>query len=305
MKILVVFGTRPEAVKLAPVIKTLLRGAPDIECRVCVTGQHRELVSEVLNCFEINPDYNFDLLSDGQTLPRLTASILLMLEPIILAEHPSWLLVQGDTTSALAGALAGFYGGIRVAHVEAGLRTYDLTQPFPEEGNRRVIGSIASLHLVHSTRAQRNLLAEAVPEDRIVITGNPIVDALRSIADLRSGCMPAQLTSLHPQVRLLLVTIHRRENFGSPLRNICSALREIAIRYGETTHIVLPVHPNPLAGKIIREELEETRGITLIGPMEYVSFIGLLKRCYAVLTDSGGVQEEAAESWQASSSSEK
>ncbi len=292
MKVLVVFGTRPEAVKLAPVIKALLRRKSDIECRVWLTGQHRELVNQVLECFGIQPHENFGLMSEGQTPTRLAASILVRLEPVISSERPDWIVVQGDTTSALAGALAGFYGAVPVAHVEAGLRTYDLAQPFPEEGNRRMIGSIASLHLAPTARARRNLLEEAVPQDRIVVTGNPIVDALRSIADLRSD-WPSELAGVDSRVRLLLTTIHRRESFGAPLRSICRALNEISVRYAGGVHVVVPVHPNPEVGHVVREELGGARGVSLIRPLDYVAFIGLLKRCHAVLTDSGGVQEEA------------
>lgn len=252
LRVLSIIGTRPEAVKMGPVVQALER-EPAIEARVCVTAQHREMLDQVLEIFSITPNVDLDLMQPDQSLANLTAAILTHLDPILADWQPDWILVQGDTTTVMTAALLAFYHRIRVGHVEAGLRTGDKWQPFPEEINRKVAGVIADLHFAPTPWSRQNLLNEGIPSDKILVTGNPVIDALHQVA---SRPVPKEILDLlvklqispTPQAadpRLILVTAHRRENFGRPLENICGAIRQIATQYGDELHFVYPVHLNP------------------------------------------------------------
>jgi UDP-N-acetylglucosamine 2-epimerase (non-hydrolysing) len=296
MRVLSVFGTRPEAVKMAPVVLRL-RQTPGIESFVCVTAQHRQMLDQVLAAFDITPDVDLNLMQPDQGLAQLTAAIFTHLDPVLKQVRPDWILVQGDTTTVMAAALLGFYNRIRVGHVEAGLRTHDRWQPFPEEINRRVAGVVADLHFAPTEHSRRNLLAENVPADAIVVTGNPAIDALRHILTLP---IPAQTTALLEQMgvlpggrRLALVTAHRRENLGPPLADICAALRELAGRYPDDLAILYPIHLNPNVQEPVRRLLGGVPNITLTAPQDYLPMAHLMQRAAIVLTDSGGIQEEA------------
>jgi len=295
LKILTVFGTRPEAIKMAPVIRELQR-RPEATCKVCVTAQHREMLDQVLRLFGITPDHDLDIMARNQTPTQVASTVLARLEPILQVERPDWVLVQGDTTTVAAAALAAFYARVKVGHVEAGLRTHDRWQPFPEEINRRVAGVIADRHFSPTERARQNLLRENIPTHQIVVTGNPVIDALRWAASLpvdadTPGIEPWMLEP--PEDRLILVTAHRRENFGQPLENICLALRDVASRYEGWVHIVYPVHLNPNVWEPVHRMLEDVANVTLTPPLEYLPLVHLMKRAHLVLTDSGGIQEEA------------
>jgi UDP-N-acetylglucosamine 2-epimerase (non-hydrolysing) len=293
LKVLTVFGTRPEAIKLAPVILELGRYADRIVSQVCVTAQHRDMLDQVLRVFGIEPNFDLDVMQDNQTPTQVAAAVLARLEPILLRERPDWVLVQGDTTTVAAAALAAFYARAHVGHVEAGLRTGDRWQPFPEEINRRVAGVIAERHFAPTSRARNNLLREDVPPERIILTGNPGIDALHWIAAQPESAEVRDLILESPESRIILVTAHRRENFGEPLRNICLALRDIAERYAGSVRIVYPVHRNPNIWGPVHDLLGEVPHITLRPPLDYVPNLQLMKRAYIVLTDSGGIQEEA------------
>lgn len=301
MKVLSVFGTRPEAIKMAPVVKALAQAPEGIISRVCVTAQHREMLDQVLNLFRITPDYDLNLMQARQSPTRVAAHILLNLEQILADEQPDWVLVQGDTTTVMAAALAAFYARVKVGHVEAGLRTRNKWQPFPEEINRRVAGVTADLHFAPTPQARQNLLAEQIPAEQIVVTGNTVIDALQWVA----GQPPTrQVDDLRRQIgltggygaarpRLILVTAHRRENFGQPLQAICAALAELASRYGDALRIVYPVHLNPNVSEPVHRLLGNVPNIVLLPPLDYLPLVHLLKEATLVLTDSGGLQEEA------------
>ena len=292
LRVLSVFGTRPEAVKMAPVVE-YLRRAPGVEARVCVTAQHRQMLDQVLQLFGITPDFDLDVMEPDQALPELTAAIFRGLDPVLEQSRPDWLLVQGDTTTVLAAALLGYYRRIRVGHVEAGLRTGDKWQPFPEEINRRVAGVVADLHFAPTERARQNLLREGVASDRIVVTGNPVIDALQSIAARPYDETKGPLAAIPSGRRVILLTAHRRESFGAPLEGIFSAVKRLALSYADSVHFVYPVHLNPNVRQPAERLLEGVPNITLIDPLDYLPMVHLLKRCYLVLTDSGGLQEEA------------
>jgi UDP-N-acetylglucosamine 2-epimerase len=335
VKILCVFGTRPEAIKLAPVIRALRNRATvhrdglgarvpivrttdglRITVKVCVTAQHRHMLDQVLGLFAIAPDYDLNVMHDNQTPTQVAATVLAGLEPILAEEHPDWMVVQGDTTTVAAASLGAFYAHVKVGHVEAGLRTYDKWQPFPEEINRRVASVIADWHFAPTERARQNLLREGVPPHQILVTGNPVIDALQWVAALppthdvddllqrvgiyaRVGAgnttpsMARHALKAHASPVLVLVTAHRRENFGAPLEQICAALRTIAERYDGAVRIVYPVHPNPHVWEPVHRLLGHVPHITLTPPLEYLPLIHLMKRAALVLTDSGGLQEEA------------
>jgi len=317
LKVLSVFGTRPEAIKMAPVVKELEKHPEQIVSKVCVTAQHREMLDQVLDLFDITPDHDLNLMRPKQTLDQLTARVLTELTPVIKAEQPDWLLVQGDTTTVMAASLAAFYQGVKVGHVEAGLRTGNKRQPFPEEINRRVAGVVANLHFAPTDWARGNLLRENVPSEQVITTGNTVIDALQWMSALppssevielfeqlgidkktrRQGkgetTSSAHLLTGTPAHRLILVTAHRRENFGQPLENICNSLLEIAKRYEDTVHIVYPVHLNPNVQEPVYRLLGNTPNITLLPPLDYQPLVHLMKNAYLVITDSGGIQEEA------------
>ncbi len=293
IKVLSIFGTRPEAIKMAPVIKELERHSDKITSRVCVTAQHREMLDQVLDLFEIAPDYDLNLMQPDQTLSGLTARVFTELDPVITHEKPDWVLVQGDTTTVMAASLAAFYHRVKVGHVEAGLRTYDKWQPFPEEINRRVAGVVADLHFAATETAKSHLLSENISPDLIHVTGNPVIDALKMAAAMPYDADSGPLAKIPWDKRVILVTAHRRENFGEPLKNICAALREIAESHQDDVHIVYPVHLNPNVQGPVYRLLNGIPNVTLLPPLEYLPMVQLMKRCYLVLTDSGGIQEEA------------
>ncbi len=293
LKVLTVFGTRPEAVKLGPVIRELARHPEHIDSRVCVTAQHRDMLDQVLGIFGIQPEYDLNVMQDNQTPTQVASIVLARLEPILQAEQPDWVLVQGDTTTVAVAALAAFYARARVGHVEAGLRTGDRWQPFPEEINRRIAGVIADRHFAPTLRSRDNLLREDVPADQILVTGNPGIDALQWITAQPESPLVRELLSEAPEARTILVTAHRRENFGPPLHEICLALRELVERYAGSVRVVYPVHRNPNVWGPVHELLGDIPLITLTPPLDYFSNLQLMKRAYIVVTDSGGIQEEA------------
>lgn len=292
-KILLVFGTRPEAIKLCPVLLHLREHHPDICTKVCVTAQHREMLDQVLDVFQVRPDYDLDCMRPGQSLFQSTSQILGALEAVLSQDKPDLLLVQGDTTTTLCGAMAGFYSRVPVGHVEAGLRTGDMDQPFPEEFNRVVVGRIASLHFAATPWAADNLRKEGVAPESITVTGNTGIDAVLHVRDgLLHGRWPAlQRVPLDPDRKLVLVTAHRRESFGEGFEQICAALSELALR--PDLQIVYPVHRNPNVREPVYRWLGSKDNVLLIDPLEYVPFVDLLMRARLVLTDSGGIQEEA------------
>jgi len=293
MKVMTVIGTRPEAIKMAPVIQELGKHPTEIESLVCATAQHREMLDQVLRIFGIQPDFDLDLMQAGQTLSGLTARILTAFDQVIARERPDWVLVQGDTTTVMVASLVAYYYGVKVGHVEAGLRTGDKFQPFPEEINRRISDVLADLYFAPTEQSRRNLLREGVRDEAIVVTGNTVIDALMMTARRVEG------RPLNPSVgcldgrRVILVTAHRRENHGAPLENICHALMDIAERYREDVQIVYPVHLNPNVRGPVYRHLGGVPNITLIDPVDYETFVGLMMRASIVLTDSGGLQEEA------------
>ncbi len=290
VKVLSVFGTRPEAIKMAPVILAMAAQPEVFESKVCVTAQHRSMLDQTLSLFGIVPDYDLDIMARDQSPTQVAAAVLSKLEPIIKTEKPDWVLLQGDTTTTAAAALAAFHAGAKIGHVEAGLRTQDKSQPFPEEINRRIVSLMADLHFAATEPAQRNLLAEGISANCILVTGNPVIDALQSM--LRRP-PPAEIAAMASQQRkLILVTAHRRENFGQPLENICEALLTIAGRYEGRIHIVYPVHENPNVREPVRRLLGGSRHITLVSPMDYLSLVHLANYSYMIVTDSGGLQEE-------------
>ena len=290
-KVMVVFGTRPEVIKLAPVIAAI-RDTARLTLTVVSTDQHAEMVQQMLEVFAIKPDHELGIMTAGQGLVDITERALRGLASVIAVEAPDVILVQGDTTSAFAGALAGFYAGVTVGHVEAGLRTGDKSSPFPEEMNRRLIGELADLHFAPTERARENLLAQGVAGPAITVTGNTIVDALASVRH-RAGETVRDMPALRGAGRLLAVTVHRRESFGEPLRAICRALRAIVERTPDVT-LVFPVHRNPVLRETVFAELSGVPRLHLVDPLDYLTMIGLLGRAHLVLTDSGGIQEEAA-----------
>jgi len=291
MKILFVIGTRPEAIKLCPVVRGF-READGFEVLVCLTAQHRDMLDQVLEAFRVEADEDLDLMQPGQTLSQTTARIIAAMEPVLAKHRPDLIVVQGDTTTTFCGALAGFYARIPVAHVEAGLRTGDLSQPFPEELNRVLVTRLTAIHFAATPAAAENLRAEHVAEEAIFVTGNSGIDAVLQVQDglLRGEIQPAVVPAIDPAKRLILVTAHRRESFGEPLEDICAALLRLASR--EDVQIVYPVHPNPHVTGPARRNLGGHPRIQLIEPLDYLSFVACMRRAYILLTDSGGIQEE-------------
>ncbi len=289
LKVMTVFGTRPEAIKMAPIVRELLRRPASIDSVVCVTAQHREMLDQVLQVFDIKPDHDLDLMRPNQSLHELTARVLLETSSVLQRERPDAILVQGDTTTAMATALAGFYERIPVGHVEAGLRTNDRYYPFPEEINRRLITAVGSLHFAPTQTSVEALHANGVPASEVFLTGNTVVDALHYIT---AGAGGTDLPFLSPARRLVLVTAHRRESFGEPLRGVCRALRRLVAAVPDI-EVVYPVHPNPNVSAVVHEELDGVERVNLIQPLDYFAFVQLLARSHIVLTDSGGIQEEA------------
>jgi UDP-N-acetylglucosamine 2-epimerase (non-hydrolysing) len=292
-KILLIFGTRPEAIKLCPVIRGLREHPSTFNVRVCVTAQHREMLDQVLEAFQVAPDHDLDLMLPGQTLFQSTSRILAGLEPVLREEQPDMVIVQGDTTTTLCGALAAFYAHIPVAHVEAGLRTHDLRQPFPEEMNRVLASHLTALHFAATQQAAENLRAEGVPPDSIHVTGNTGIDAVLYVRDgLERGTLGGGTAFdwLDASKKLIVVTAHRRESFGHGFERICRALARIADR--DDVQLVYPVHPNPNVQDPVQRYLAGHANIRLIDPQSYVPFVDLMRRAYLLITDSGGIQEE-------------
>jgi len=296
IRVVAVFGTRPEAVKMAPVVQALA-GTPNVDAKVVVTAQHRQMLDQVLDLFGIVPDVDLNLMRPNQSLAQLSADIFTNLDPVLADLQPDWVLVQGDTTTVMATALLCYYNRIRIGHVEAGLRTHDRWQPFPEEINRRVASVVADLHLAPTEHSRKNLLREGVEDWRVVVTGNPVIDALNEIASRPAPPEVRDLLKAHnirPGGReLVLVTAHRRENFGRPLEEICGALQRLAARYEDRVHILYPVHLNPNVQEPVYRLLGGVANITLLPPIDYLPLVHLLGSAKIVLTDSGGIQEEA------------
>lgn len=300
MKILSVFGTRPEAVKMAPIVRLLAQTA-GVESRVCVTAQHRQMLDQVLKLFEIKAEYDLNLMRENQSLALLSAEIFTHLDPVFTDFKPDWVLAQGDTTTVAITSLLAYYHRIKFGHVEAGLRTHDKWQPFPEEINRRVAGVTADLHFAPTEWSKQNLLREGIDESLIKVTGNTVIDALQYVSKQPE---PSEITQLAERLlrreersprndkkKLILVTAHRRENFGKPLENICRALIELAKR-GDV-EIVYPVHLNPNVQEPVNRLLKGKHHITLLPPLDYLPLVHLMKHAALILTDSGGIQEEA------------
>lgn len=294
-KILLVFGTRPEAIKMLPVAKALAR-EPDVQTLICVTGQHREMLDQVLNLFETEPDYDLDIMKRAIGLEQITTAVLDGVAKVIDEAGPDRILVHGDTTTAMAASLAAFYRKVPVGHVEAGLRSGDIRQPWPEEANRRIVSVVTDLHFAPTAGARNNLLAEGTSARSIYITGNTVIDALRLTVDrLRNDQeLDTEICSrfgfLNPEKPILLVTGHRRENFGAPFRSLCEAIRDLA--NSGKVQVVYPVHLNPHVKAPVNELLGDTCGVHLIDPLDYLSFVHLMQRSHVILTDSGGIQEE-------------
>ncbi|ALM86448.1 non-hydrolyzing UDP-N-acetylglucosamine 2-epimerase [Bordetella sp. N] len=296
MKVLTVFGTRPEAIKMAPVVKALMADA-SLESRVCVTAQHRQMLDQVLGIFSIKPDFDLNLMAPGQDLSDITSKVLLGMRDVFREWQPDMILVHGDTTTTLAASLSAYYAKVEVGHVEAGLRTNNKYSPWPEEMNRRQVGATADVHFAPTEKARANLLREGVSQNTIHVTGNTVIDALLDVAqrvrddkDLRAS-LAARFDFLDPAKRMVLVTGHRRENFGSGFENICKGLREIA-RRGDV-QVVYPVHLNPNVQEPVHRILSDVADVHLIEPQDYLPFIYLMDRSDLLITDSGGVQEEA------------
>jgi UDP-N-acetylglucosamine 2-epimerase (non-hydrolysing) len=290
LRILSVFGTRPEAIKMAPLIERMAAKPEVFASKVCVTAQHRHMLDQTLQLFGIVPEYDLDIMAQDQSPTQVAAAVLTKLEPVLKTEKPDWVLLQGDTTTTAAAAFAAFHAGAKIGHVEAGLRTKDKSQPFPEEINRRIVSLMADLHFAATESAESNLLAEGIPANSVLVTGNPVIDALQTMLKRPPPAVIAAMTS--DGRRLILVTAHRRENFGRPLENICAALLEIARRYAGKVHIVYPVHENPHVREPARRLLAGSPDITLLSPLDYLSLVHLANHSYMIVTDSGGLQEE-------------
>ena len=296
LNVLTVFGTRPEAIKMAPLVQALAEH-PQVNGKVCVTAQHREMLDQVLELFRIRPDFDLNLMRPGQDLTDITSQVLLGMRKVYEQWRPDIVLVHGDTTTTMAASLSAYYARIRVGHVEAGLRTHNKYAPWPEEMNRRLTGVMADLHFAPTNGARDNLLAEGVPEEQVVVTGNTVIDALLQVAGrLRNEPelqqqLAAQFAWLCPQRRMVLVTGHRRENFGAGFENICQALLQLAQR--EDIQIVYPVHLNPQVQAPVQRILAGQANVHLVPPQDYLPFVYLMEQSSLIITDSGGVQEEA------------
>lgn len=299
-KILIVFGTRPEAIKMAPLVKEFQQYPNQFEVKVCVTAQHREMLDQVLEIFDIVPEYDLDIMKEGQDLYDITANVLLGMKNVLNAFSPHIVFVHGDTTTSFSVSLACFYQKIPVAHIEAGLRTYNVYSPWPEEANRQLTGKLATYHFAPTPSAAQNLLSEGVKKENIIITGNTVIDALfltRTNIENNAFLKNSLISQINLKfdldvAKLILVTGHRRENFGQGFINICEALKEIALTNPDI-HIVYPVHLNPNVRKPVNEILGKVSNIHLIEPLGYQPFVYLMSRAYLIITDSGGVQEEA------------
>lgn len=308
-KILLVFGTRPEAIKMCPLVKEFQKHPESFDTKVCVTGQHREMLDQVLNIFEVKPDFDLNIMKQGQDLYDITSRVLLGMRDILKQEQPDVVFVHGDTTTSTAAALAAFYQQIPVAHIEAGLRTYNIYSPWPEEMNRQITGRITTYHFSPTPLSRQNLLNEHVQEDHIWVTGNTVIDALYSVVDKikNTPSLHAQLSHkllesgydierLSTGKKMVLITGHRRENFGEGFISMCTAIKDLTVKYPDVDFIY-PMHLNPNVRNAIHtvfgENLQDLGNMFFIEPLEYLEFVFLMEKCYLVLTDSGGIQEEA------------
>lgn len=294
--ILIIFGTRPEAIKMAPLVKEFLKFSDKFDTKVCVTAQHREMLDQVLNFFEIIPDFDLNLMRPNQNLHTLTSDILLGLKPVMESFKPDFVFVHGDTTTTMSASIASFYAGAKVCHVEAGLRTLDKWSPFPEEMNRQITGRLADFHFAPTQTSKKNLLIENISESKIIVTGNSVIDALmqsvNKVHELEDSEIDQLKKIVNPSKKIILVTGHRRENHGDGFIRICDALKKISSNNIDT-QIIYPVHLNPNVKNIVHEMLEGVDNILLITPLAYPAFVWLMNKSYLILTDSGGVQEEA------------
>lgn len=297
-RILIVFGTRPEAIKMAPLVKEFQKHPNHFETKVCITAQHREMLDQVLTFFEIFPDFDLNLMKPNQNLYTLTADIIIGLKPVLETFKPEYVFVHGDTTTTMATSVAGFYSGAKICHVEAGLRTFNMQSPFPEEMNRTVTGVVSNIHFAPTVTSRNNLIAENKSSKNILVTGNTVIDALlysvNKVNDTGFKDKEIDLLTelLDDSKRTILVTGHRRENHGQGFINICKALKDIALQYPEA-QIIYPVHLNPNVQKPVYDLLSGIENINLIAPLSYPSFVWLMEKAYLIITDSGGVQEEA------------
>lgn len=293
IKVMTVFGTRPEAIKMAPVVLELGKYPGVIEPVVAVTAQHRDMLDQVLKLFNITPDYDLDIMAAGQTLFDITSKAMMGLDKVLQKEKPDIVLVHGDTTTTFAGALAAYYHQISVGHVEAGLRTHNKYSPFPEEMNRKLTGSIADMHFAPTETSEHNLLGESVDENSIYVTGNTVIDALHKTVNDGFVFDNEVLQNIdYRNKRIILVTTHRRENLGEPMRNVYKALKQLTVDFDDV-EIVFPVHKNPKVREVVKAELGGLDKVYLVDPLDYEPFANLMHRAYMILTDSGGVQEEA------------
>lgn len=294
-KNLIIFGTRPEAIKMAPLVKEFQKHQ-GFETKVCVTAQHREMLDQVLDFFEIKPDYDLDLMRPNQNLYSLTSDIIMGLRPILEEFKPDFVYVHGDTTTTMAASIAAFYSGAKICHIEAGLRTYNKKSPFPEEINRQITGRIADYNFAPSIQSKNNLLQENIPQDSIIITGNTVIDALLQtsarVQTIENNEIEKLKTIIIKTKKIILVTGHRRENHGQGFINICEALKEIALNNNDV-QIIYPVHLNPNVKEPVYKILGSINSIHLIDPVNYPAFVWLMNQSYLIITDSGGVQEEA------------
>ena len=291
MKVMSIFGTRPEAIKMAPVVRELLKH-PEIETKVCLTAQHREMLDQVVDLFQLPVDYDLDIMKQGQSLYDITDRVLLGLKEVLEKEKPDLVLVHGDTTTTFSATLSAFYQQIDVGHVEAGLRTGNMYSPFPEEANRRLTSVLTALHFAPTETARQNLLKENQKDDHIFTVGNSVIDALLATVKKDYVFEDKELQDIEEHKRIILVTTHRRENLGEPMRNVYRALRRL-VETVPDTEVVFPVHRNPLVRQAVKEVLDGVPGIHLVDPMEYEPFTNLMARSAIILTDSGGIQEEA------------
>ena len=290
IKVLTIFGTRPEAIKMAPLVKEIEKNSDTLESIVCVTAQHRQILDQVLELFEIKPDYDLDIMKDNQNLWSLTSDVLLKTKEVIETVKPDVVLVHGDTTTSMAAALSAFYAKVPVGHVEAGLRTFNKYYPFPEEINRVFADAVCTYHFAPTNESCENLKKSQIPSEHIYKTGNTVIDAL--IYTVENHKEEVKGLKLNPDLKTILLTSHRRENFGEPIREICNAILEL-VKNNKDIEVVYPVHPNPNVRKPVYELLGEKERIHLIEPLEYAQFCNLMKKAHIILTDSGGVQEEA------------
>lgn len=294
IKTLTVFGTRPETIKMAPLIRELESHPDAISNRNCFTGQHKDMVAPLLDLFGLRIDHDLNLMRPNQTLGYITVEVLEQVGRILADDAFDLVLVQGDTTTSMAAAMAAFYAGVRVGHVEAGLRTFDIRQPYPEESNRRIIDAMASLFFAHTDLARDHLLAEGIEERAVEVTGNTVIDALLDVADKPFSFSGTPLETVPFGLRkVILVTAHRRESFGAAFESLCRGLRELALRFADEVYLVYPVHRNPNVRGVVEPVLAGIDNVLLTDPMDYLPLVQLMKRAYLVLTDSGGLQEEA------------